>query len=105
MAAIATVRVMPSHRSQGAFVEINESDFDPAKHELYIEPAPLPLPPPPLAPPPPPPGPLDGLPQNWRELPSKRLRELATAATGRTPEDRNQAVEMIEAALAAKESK
>ena len=105
MAACPTVRIMPSHPSQGAFVEINAEDFDPATHKRYVDPAPVPVgvpPPPPFVPPP---GPLDGLPQNWRELPSKRLRELATAATGRTPEDRNQAVEMIDAALALKESK
>ena len=104
MAACPTVRIMPSHQSQGAFVEINAEDFDPKVHEIYIEPAPVPVavPPTPLVPPP---GPLDGLPQNWRDLPPKRLRELATAATGRTPEDKTQAIEMIESALAAKESK
>ena len=32
------VRVMPWAESQGAFVEINESDYDPAKHKLYVEP-------------------------------------------------------------------
>jgi len=30
-----TVKIMPSHKSQGAFVEINESDFDAQKHKLY----------------------------------------------------------------------
>jgi hypothetical protein len=98
-----TVNIKSAHAS--GYARINAEDFDPTKHELYVEPAPVPVgvpPPPPFVPPP---GPLDGLPQNWRELPSKRLRELATAATGRTPEDKNQAVEMIEQALAAKESK
>lgn len=33
-----TVRITPEHESQGAFVEINESDFDPAVHTLYEEP-------------------------------------------------------------------
>jgi hypothetical protein len=30
-----TVKIMPSHESQGDYVEINASDFDPAKHELF----------------------------------------------------------------------
>jgi hypothetical protein len=31
----ATVRVMPTHPSQGEWVTINASDFDPAVHQLY----------------------------------------------------------------------
>lgn len=30
-----TVKIKASHPSQGDFVEINEEDFDPEKHELY----------------------------------------------------------------------
>lgn len=32
---VPTVRVMPTHPSQGEWVEINESDFDPAVHTLF----------------------------------------------------------------------
>ena len=35
---VPTLKVKPSHESQGAFVVINESDFDPEKHELFEEP-------------------------------------------------------------------
>jgi hypothetical protein len=36
-----TVKIKSTHpESQGAYVDINESDFDPEKgHELYVEPA------------------------------------------------------------------
>jgi hypothetical protein len=34
---MSTVKIMPSHESQGDFVVINESDFDPKKHGLYVE--------------------------------------------------------------------
>lgn len=61
-----------------------------------------PLPPPP---PPPPVDPLADLPANWPQLPPARLREIATAVSGRTPEDKKQAVEMIEQALAARIAK
>lgn len=33
--SVATVRVMPTHPSQGEWVIINEADFDPAAHRLY----------------------------------------------------------------------
>lgn len=36
---VPTVRIKPSHPSQGEFVVINEEDFDPAKHERYAAPA------------------------------------------------------------------
>lgn len=32
---VETVRVMPSHPSQGDWVVINATDFDPAVHRLY----------------------------------------------------------------------
>lgn len=95
-----TVRIMPRRPSQGAFVEINAEDFDPAIHTPYVEaPAAPVLPPPPPGPPPLPPGPLDNLPQNWRQRSPAELRTLAASVTGRTPDDKKQAVEMIEAAL------
>lgn len=34
-----TMRVMPAHPSQGAWVVINAADFDPARHVEYDEPA------------------------------------------------------------------
>jgi len=103
--ACPTVRIRPSHPSQGAFVEINESDFDAARHERFD--VPLAPPPAPMAPLPPPPpiDPLAKLPADWREWPSRKLRDLAVSVTGRTPEDGKQAVEMIEQALASKEAK
>ena len=36
---LPTVKVKASDPEQGAFVIINESDFDAAVHELYAEPA------------------------------------------------------------------
>lgn len=35
-----TVRVMPTSEEQGAYVVINESDFDEKVHVLYTEPEP-----------------------------------------------------------------
>ncbi len=32
-----TVKIQPEHPSQGEFVEINETDFDPAIHTAYGE--------------------------------------------------------------------
>lgn len=40
MQSIETVRVMPTHPSQGEWVVINATDFDPAVHRLYEEPKP-----------------------------------------------------------------
>lgn len=34
---LPTVKIKPSHPSQGEFVEINEKDFDAKKHELFEE--------------------------------------------------------------------
>jgi Flp pilus assembly CpaE family ATPase len=44
-------------------------------------------------------------PKSWRERGEKELRALAQSVTGRTPENKRQAVEMIEGALAAKAAK
>lgn len=94
-----TVRVKAWNPSQGDYVEINASDFDPARYERWEG---L-LPPPPAAalPPPPPPKPnaLANLPRNWRDGKTAALRELAERVTGRTPETREQAVQMVEAAI------
>lgn len=41
MSAVEVVRVVSTHPpTQGAFVEINASDFDPAVHTPYVDEAP-----------------------------------------------------------------
>jgi len=83
-------------------VRINESDFDPKLHER--DDTPLPPPPPSVLPPPPPvqQNPLDALSVDWREAPASKLKALAQGISGRNPEDKKQAVTMIEQALAAR---
>jgi len=88
-----------SDTAPGGVLRINESDFDPMKHVRADPNAPLPLPPPPILPPPP--GPLDGLPADWRDKPAKWLRETAERLTARTPDNREQAIQLIEAWLKA----
>lgn len=34
---MATIKIKPSHPSQGDFVIIEEADFDPTKHQKYDE--------------------------------------------------------------------
>lgn len=98
-----TIKIMPSHPSQGAFVEINASDFDPAKHVRHVGAAPLPPPPAPLPPPPPAADPLANLPRDWRERKTGWLRALAEQVNeGRTPETREQAIQVIEKRLNAR---
>lgn len=95
---IPTVRVK-SDTAPGGHVIMNETDFDPAKHEVFTDPV---LPPPPFLPPPPSnvhPA-LANLPKNWRNEKTAWLRNLAEKVTGRTPEDREQALAAIDAALA-----
>lgn len=106
MTACPTVRIKPSHPSQGAFVEINATDFDPAKHEMYAAIVADIPPPPPMAPAPPSPvDPLADLPADWRDGATAALRTLAeTVSGGRTPENREQAVALIEQALAARQA-
>lgn len=92
-------------KSGDSYAIINESDFDASVHEHYE----APLAPPPPPPPPGPPGapdPLADLPENWREDHGARLKSLAAAVSGgRTVEDKKQAIEVIEAALAARAAK
>jgi hypothetical protein len=103
MSACPIVQIKSSHPSQGDFIEINESDFDAAKHERYVAPPP---PPPAAIVPPPPPDPRDplaNLSKDWRNGKTAELRAQASAASGgRMPENREQAVQMIEAALLAR---
>lgn len=59
------------------------------------------LPPPP--PPGPPPSPLDGLAANWKsQSGADELKKIAAAVSGRSVDNREQAVAVIEAALAAR---
>jgi hypothetical protein len=95
----ATVTV----KSPAGDIVINESDFDPTVHERVTSP----LPPPPLAPPPPPapPDALDGLPKDWQGGDAAELKRLAAAVSGRTVENKAQAVQVINAALAQRAAK
>lgn len=98
-----TIKIKSSHpASQGAFVEINEGDFDEAKgHERYIDAPPASVPPPPvLDAPPGPVDPLAGLAADWRDKPTEDVKALAFAIDGRAVENREQAIAVIEAALA-----
>lgn len=100
------IRIVSSHpESQGPFVEINESDFNAEMHEKFVDPAPPPPPPPIDAPPPPPPGPLDNLPAEWRSQDVGELKKLAAAIGGRSVENKGQAIQVIEAALKARDTK
>lgn len=96
---LPTVKV----KSGDSFAIINASDFDPAVHERIVD-APLVVAPPPLAPPPAPPSPLDNLPAAWADQsPTEDLKRIAAAVNdGRAVENRKQAVEVIEQALAAR---
>ena len=98
---VPTVKVK---NSSGGETIINESDYDPKVHELVV----LPPPAPPAPPPPPalPEHPLDKLPKDWRTSKQVNRRALAASVSeGRTPENDRQAVEMIEAAIAARVAK
>lgn len=102
MTSIPIVRVLHPDPTY-PFLEINESDFDPAKHERYIDPS---APPPAPALPPPPPAPADplaGLGDDWRTRDD--LRALAASVSGRAVENKKQAVEVIEAELAKRAAK
>lgn len=95
---IPTVRIKATDPEQGEFIVINESDFDPTKHErVGIAP-----PPPPPFEPAPLPAPVDtlaSLQADWRNRDD--LRDVALAVGGRSVENTKQAIEVIEAALAA----
>lgn len=96
--ACPTVRV----KSPAGDILINESDFDAAIHEHAD---PLPPPPVPLPPLPPPPAVVDPLSEmtgDWQSLDPARLKQVAAAVSGRAVENKAQAVQVIQAALAQK---
>lgn len=99
-----TVKIKAPH-VEGGHIVINESDFDAAVHERFIDPPPAPIPPPPPLLPPVPADPLDGLPKNWREKKAVELRKFAQAVSGRVHDNVEQAIATIEAALAARAGK
>jgi len=91
-------------QSGDSFAIINESDFDPKVHKKFAEPA-VPPPPPPGNVPPPPPvvaDPLKDLPNNWPQMDISKLKGVAAAVSGRTVENKQQAIQVIEAALKAR---
>ena len=81
---------------------INASAFDPKVHVKYDEPTPGEIAPPPPAAvaSPAPVDPLANLPADWRKGEPKALRDLAASLTGRSVENKAQAVSVIEAELA-----
>lgn len=79
---------------------INESDFDAAKHVRFVDPPPAPALPPLPSAPLPPADPLVVLAADWRSQDAGPLRKLAATVSGRTVENKAQAVQVIEAALA-----
>lgn len=87
--------------SQGPCVIIEEADFDAAKHERFVPPPPSMVPPPPVVAPSK--DDLANLPADWRKkAPWADLQSLAASVSGgRMPENKAQAIEMIEAAITA----
>lgn len=80
---------------------INADKFNPELHERIVDAPPV-IAPPPLEPPPAPPSPLDSLPENWKDKASTEdLKRIAAAVSGRAVENRKQAIDVIEQALAA----
>jgi hypothetical protein len=98
---VPTIKIKALDPEQGKFIVINASDFDKDKHEMFD--APVVVPPPPVAvPPPPSTDPLDALSKDWRNGDVVKLRALAAAVGGRSVENKAQAIQVIEAALAAR---
>lgn len=101
---VPVVRIVHPHEPEKyPYLEINASDFDPAVHiRVAIEAPPVVAPP--LAPPPTPLSPLDGLAKDWADQsPTEDLKRIAAAVNnGRAVDNRAQAVEVINQALAAR---
>lgn len=94
---LPTVKV----KSGDSFAIINECDFVEGQHERIVDAPPV-IAPPPLEPPPAPPSPLDGLAKDWADKsPTEDLKRIAAAVSGRAVENRKQAIDVIEQALAA----
>jgi hypothetical protein len=87
-------------KTVSGFCIINESDFDAAKHERFVEPPPAPVLPPLPRAPVAPADPLAALPADWRTQDAGPLRKLAATVSGRAVENKAQAVAVIEAELA-----
>lgn len=100
-----TVRILHPNPKY-LYLDINAEDFDPERHEIYVAPAAPPTIPPPPPPPPPPFDPLAAIRANpdWRDTRGAgiaKLKDIAAAVSGgRMPANREEAVAMIEAALA-----
>lgn len=95
-----TVAVLSDSAPNG-FMIINESDFNENVHQRFeVAPAPAlpPLPPLPVAPV----DPLADLPANWPELRLGKLQPIVQTIFGRTADNREQAVQMLNEALAAR---
>lgn len=92
-------------KSPAGDVVINESDFDPEKHER-ADPPPLPLPPVPILPPPPgAPDPLAEMTGDWQSFDAARLKGVAASVSGRAVENKAQAIQVIDEALKAHAAK
>lgn len=93
---MGTITIKSTHQeSQGDYVVIEEKDFDESKgHVRFVPPPPVMVPAPPAAP-----VVESGIPADWRKKSGPDLQALAASLSGgRMPENKEQAVAMIEAA-------
>lgn len=88
-----TIKIKPSHPSQGDYVLINESDFDASIHEKF-DPAAVPTKPAEA-----PPNVIE-IPENWADLPWAEMKKLANAVAPEKVFNKDDAVAAIEAELA-----
>jgi hypothetical protein len=96
---------MEKEAAARVFLMPDVSEYDATRIAAFygeiVQPAPAdvlpPLPPPPVA------NPLDNLPSNWRTLDAASLKKLAESISGgRAAENKDQAVQIIDAALRAR---
>lgn len=100
--ACPVVRIVRTDSPSG-FATINESDFDSKIHVKFEGEPKLALPALPAPPGPPQPAdPLADLSPDWRKGDAGELRKLAASVSGRTVDNKTQAIAVIEAALAAR---